>query len=86
MSEKPRGTASMIVAMQVLCRFVRKYGTAGVGTWTSPAIATAMQALNTACMIWEGKGPYQGEINAGGPGYEDTIQPDDMSDTEIPPP
>lgn len=68
---KSPGVASMRAAMHVLCRLVRKYGTYGVSLKLSPAIASAMLALDAACRAWENLDNYPGETDSTLGGYED---------------
>lgn len=68
---KSPGVPSMIAAMHVLCRLVRKYGTAGVALKVSPSVAAALVALDAACRIWENADNYPGQTDNTLGAYED---------------
>lgn len=59
-----RGTPTIIFLMRKLCKMVRLYGTHGVGTRTSPAVAVALDALAAACMAWEILDNQPAEVDA----------------------
>lgn len=71
MAKAPRGVPTIVALMKAICRPVRKYGTSGIATWTTPAIAAALTALETACRAWEDSDDHPGEIDITLGGYED---------------
>jgi hypothetical protein len=67
------GKSTIIYLMRRICRLVGLYGVSAVVTYTgSPAIGSALQALQAACHAWEAQDDNPGEIDDTAPvGPED---------------
>lgn len=71
------GTSSILAGARLICRMVRRFGTAGLAARTSADFATAVVALEVACAALEAADDWVGQVDftAGfGPEDEEPVE------------
>lgn len=77
MARDVTGTSSILAGARIICRMVRKFGTAGLAARTNADFADAVVALEAACAVLEAADDWVGQIDftAGfGPEDEEPVE------------